>query len=119
MTDERTSFADAAARFDRLARDIKAAQLVRTGAKLAPPAPAPGIEHPQAAWDRKYASRTIRPGRKPEAQPHLWEVSPPAGPAVETAPPANPPREAPSGPIGLAIGKPVRRSWVRRLFRGR
>lgn len=107
-------FTDAAARFGRIVTDIKTAQCARTGARPAPPTPAPGAGDPQTAWDRQFGTRSLRPGREIKAEPRLWEGSPLAGPAAEPPAAPEPPQEA--GPIGLAIGKPVRRSWVRRLF---
>jgi hypothetical protein len=117
MSDERTLFADAAGLFESVVRQVKASQRARTGAKAPPPAPEPATEHPQTAWERRYATRAFRPGRPPAPLP-LWGLSPPEAPASGEAP-QNPLPASPSGPIGLAIGKPARkRSWVRRLFRG-
>ncbi len=113
MTDTRTSFADAAERLERIVREVKAKHLGRTG-KPPPPPSEPNATHPQEAWERKYGTHAVRPGRPLKAPPQLWGLSPPAAPA---APPK--PFQA-DGPIGLAIGKPARkRSWVRRLFQGK
>lgn len=115
MPDTGTSFADAAERFANIARQIKAEQRMRTGAMIPPAAPEPVASHPQAAWNRKHAAIAVRPGR-PIATPKPFLGASQSRDTEIAIPPAPP---VDSGPIGLAIGKPVRRkSWLRRLVRG-
>lgn len=118
MSDTDHSFAEAAGRFERLVRKIKAEQYARTGLKTPPPPPEPAAGHPLQAWETNYAVHSVRPGRPLTPPKPLWGLPSPAGPA-ETDEPRQPLPAAPAGPIGLAIGKPVRkRGWMGRLFRG-
>jgi hypothetical protein len=117
-------FADAAGRLDRFVAEIKARQYDGTGTLPLPP-PQPGRGHPDAQWQQHYGTRSIRAGRTSEMTFTLPEdVLPvPAGPrrpnpAVET--PGTPVATKINGPIGAALGKPIRRrSFLGRLLRGR
>jgi len=107
MTAGTSPLAEAAERFDRLARSLKAAQFAATGAVPVTEEAVVGL-HPDEAWARRFAARVI--GRGPAPLPAVRPA-----PAVEI-PPAGPPR---GGHIGSGLGKPgPRRSWVARLFRG-
>ena len=123
MTGANSPFVVAAERLDGIAEKVRARHFARTGAKAPPREPAPAVIHPQAAWLRQFASHAVKPGFPLENPPLLMGISPITGPAdrgsMETAAPPVSPPAAPPGPIGLAIGKPVRKSWMRRLFQGR
>lgn len=110
--------ADAAARLDRLAADLKQRQFEATGVKETPrPAESPAGGHPEAVWRQAYAVRAIRPGAG--APP---ENFPPRRPSPsqrpELAAPTPEKRSEPAGeadPIGAVLGKPARRrGWWRR-----
>lgn len=113
--------AEGAARLERLARIVKDSQLARTKAKAGPAVTEAFVLSPEEAWAKKYMTHCIGPVCfEAPAEPSVFakyaaQPSKPAasqGYSTETAP--APPRDA--GPIGLAIGKPPRRSWVGRLF---
>ncbi|MDE2134115.1 MAG: hypothetical protein KGJ49_05910 [Alphaproteobacteria bacterium] len=98
---------DGAERFDRLARIVKDNQLGRTSTGPRPPVTEAFELSPEDAWSRKYMTQCIGPVCfDPAVEPPVFAKF--AAP-VEAA--------ANSGPIGLVIGKPVRRrSWLGRLF---
>jgi hypothetical protein len=132
----RGALADGAERFDRLARIVKESQLGRTKTDPGPPVTEAFELSPDDAWAKKYMTHCIGP-----VCFTVEAVAEPPAFAKFTAPPEasvqsggfraagsktaqNPPphrrdtadRVNP-GPIGLAIGKPVRaRSWLGRLF---
>jgi hypothetical protein len=130
----RGALADGAERFDRLVRTVKDSQLGRTKTDPGPPVTEAFELSPVDAWAKKYMTRCIGPVCfTVEAEPPVFakfasptEASVQTG-ASRTAGPKTaqnpPPRRrdtadrANPGPIGLAIGKPVRgRSWLGRLF---
>ena len=121
MAHDTSTLIDTAERFDRLAKALKAAQFVATGV-VPPPDEAMPMQHPEEAWARRFAARTIIPFRKPApprfaafaALPDAAPEPPPRAPVLEVR------QEVGRGHIGSRLGKPApRRSWVARLFRGR
>ena len=132
----RGALADGVERFDRLARSVKNSQLARTKAGARPPATEAFERSPEDAWAKKYMTHCIGPvcfTVEALADPTVFAkfTAPPeapvqsggawaAGPQTAQNPPvrARPaPEPAGRGPIGLAIGRPVRRrSWLGRLF---
>jgi hypothetical protein len=130
----RGALADGAERFDRLARTVKESQLGRTKTDLGRPVTEAFELSPEDAWAKKYMTRCIGPVCfTVDAEPPVFAkfASPPeasvqtgasrtAGPRTAQNPPArgrDTADRAYPGPIGLAIGKPVRgRSWLGRLF---
>jgi hypothetical protein len=123
-------------RFDRLARNVKNSQLARTKTGAGPPATEAFERSPEDAWAKKYMTHCIGPicfTVEALAEPPVFAkfTVPPqapvqsggyraAGPQTAQNPPSRgrPAAEPASrGPIGLAIGKPVRRRfWLDRLF---
>lgn len=128
------ALADGAERFDRLARSVKNSQLGRTKTDPGPPVTEAFELSPEDAWAKKYMTHCIGPVCfAVEAEPPVFaRFTPPPEASVQSggyrAPGPKtaqnpPPRRrdtadrANPGPIGLAIGKPVRaRSWLGRLF---
>jgi hypothetical protein len=130
------ALADGVKRFDRLARNVKNSQLARakTGAKA--PATEAFERSPEDTWAKKYMTHCIGPvcfTVEALAEPPVFAkfTVPPEAPtqsggtwAVGPQTAKNPPsrgrpagEQASRGPIGLAIGKPVRRRfWLDRLF---
>ena len=130
----RGSLAEGAERFDRLVRTVKDGQLRRTKTAPGPPVTEVFELSPEDAWAKKYMTHCIGPVcfavetmaeppvfAKFTAAPEPSAQNPgfrPAGPA-QSPPPSG--RDVTdrggAGPIGLAIGKPVRaRSWLGRLI---
>jgi hypothetical protein len=130
----RGALADGAERFERLARTVKDSQLGRIKTDPGPPVTEVFELSPEDAWAKKYMTHCIGPVCfAVEAEPPVFTkfASPPeasvqsgalraAGPktAQNTPPRARGTADRRnSGPIGLAIGKPIRaRSWLGRLF---
>jgi hypothetical protein len=120
----RGPLADGVERFDRLVRIVKDSQLGRT--VLRPSAGETFVLSPEDAWAKKYMTRCIGPVcYTVETEPPVFAkfaLRPePAAPGQVLRAPARtaplPHREAADEPIGLLIGKPVRRrSWLGRLF---
>ncbi|MGC9954411.1 MAG: hypothetical protein ABSD21_09060 [Rhizomicrobium sp.] len=127
----RGALADGAERFDRLARIVKDNQLSRTKTGQRPPETETFVLSPEDAWAKKYMTQCIGPvcfTVEAMAEPPMFAkfTAPPvqgqgfrASEVAQNAPLRR--REAADragpGPIGLAIGKPVRaRSWLGRLF---
>lgn len=130
------ALADAADRLGRVASIVKDQQLARTQSGVRRPESEAYVSSPEEAWSRKYMIQcvgpvcTVRPTDEgalllprfqpaPQvqaAQPQTVEIAPSAKPlAPEKAPRRN--ARAASEPIGLAIGKPVRkRSLLGRMF---
>ena len=121
----RGPLADGVERFDRLVRIVKDSQLGRFAPKSG--AGETFVLSPEDAWAKKYMTRCIGPvcySVEAEAPVFAKFAVPPEpaaegralrAPAKAVSPP--PRQEAVEGPIGLAIGKPVRRrSWLGRLF---
>jgi hypothetical protein len=114
---KRSAFVEGAARLDRIARPTEQS-------REAPPPSGQGrmtAVSPDEAWARRFMSQGIGPGLERPAP----AISMPDLALVESAAPApmTPPRREFSKPgkpvpIGVAIGKPVRRSWLGRLIRG-
>ena len=132
---KRGVLADGAERFDRLARTVKDNQLRRT--KTAPSQPVTEAFElsPEDAWARKYMTHCIGPVcYTVEAEPPVFArfTVPPrppvqgdglqaaARPQTVQNPPArgrNAAEQTGSGPIGVAIGKPVSKGFrLGRLF---
>jgi hypothetical protein len=132
----RGALADGVERFDRLVRKVKNSQLARTKTGARPPATEAFERSPEDAWAKKYMTHCIGPvcftveamaeppvfakfTVPPEASVH---GSDPWRPGSKTAQDSPPPRveeaeRANPAPIGLVIGKPVRRrSWLVRLI---
>ena len=124
----RGPLADGVERFDRLVRIVKDSQLGRT--VLRPSAGETFVLSPEDAWAKKYMTQCIGPVCfSVQAEPPVFTkfTAPPEAAvqsqglrASQTAQNAPSPRWEAAvrpGPIGLAIGKPVRpRSWLGRLF---
>ena len=126
----RGALADGAERFDRLVRVVKDSQLSRTKTGPRPPQSEIFVLSPEDAWAKKYMTQCIGPVCfSVEAEPPVFAkfTAPPeaamenqglrASQTAQSAPqPGRGAADRP-GPIGLAIGKPVRpRSWLGRLF---
>jgi hypothetical protein len=128
--------ADAAERLDRVVSTVKDQQRARTESGARPPESEAFVLSPEEAWSKKYMIQcvgpvcTVRPTEAgalllprfapapaPQAAASL-EIAPQKAPEVRLEPAAPRGRKAAPEPIGLAIGKPVRkRSWLGRLFR--
>ena len=128
--------AEAAERLDRVANVVKDQQLARTRSGARKPESEAFVLSPEEAWSKKYMIQcvgpvcTVRPTAEgalllPRYTPPPVRSTAPSH-AVSAAKPApaplrvqNPPvRKSAAEPIGLAIGKPVRkRGWLGRLFR--
>ena len=132
----RGALADAAERFDRLARVVKDQQLAetRTGPRIA--LTDAYTASPEEAWAKKFMTQAIGPAISslqpptvpafiPMAQPplvsHGFTASQPAKAAAKAgAPVVRPGGVEQAAPIGGHIGKPARkRSWLARLFGAR
>jgi len=134
------ALADAAERLGRVARIVKDQQLERTRSAQRPAESEAYVASPEEAWSKKYMIQcvgpicTIKPTAEgalllPRFQPAPEAKAPSAGVAVAATSAAGT-RAAPDKsraqkraaraqiePIGLAIGKPVRkRSFLGRLF---
>ncbi len=130
------ALADAAERLGRVASIVKDQQLVRNQSGVRPPESEVYVQSPEEAWTRKYMIQcvgpvcTIQPTEAaamllPRFTPlpvakqpvQTMELAPQkAPPRVAAVPP--PVRNAAAEPIGVAIGKPIRkRSLIGRLFR--
>jgi hypothetical protein len=128
------AFSDAADRLGRVASIVKDQQLARTQSGVRAPESEAYVSSPEEAWTRKYMIQcvgpvcTVRPTDAgalllPRFQP-VPEAQAAAPQTVEIAPAAQQPAKAPRGrakaqaePIGVLIGKPVRkRSLLGRVF---
>jgi hypothetical protein len=129
--------AEAAERLERVANVVKDQQLARTRSGARRPESEAFVLSPEEAWSKKYMIQCVGPvcTVRPTAEGALllprFVPAPPARTAAvsraivpEKAPEirlnaqARPGVRAAVEPIGLAIGKPVRRrSWFGRLFR--
>lgn len=129
--------ADAAERLDRLVSIVKDQQLARTQSGARPRENESFVLSPEEAWSKKYMIQcvgpvcTVRPAgdwalpmpRPAPAAPAAkaagtLEFAPGAPRPVRPEPSAGGARRSRPEPIGLAIGKPVRRrSWLGRLLR--
>jgi len=135
-TPSRGALADAAERFDRLARVVKDQQLAetRTGPRIA--LTDAYTASPEEAWAKKFMTQAIGPAIAslqpptmpafiPMAQPplvgHGFAPSPAARPVAKMgAPDVRPGGAGQGSAIGGQIGKPARkRSWLARLFGAR
>jgi len=134
------ALADAAERLGRVASIVKDQQLERTRSGQRAPESEAYVASPEEAWSKKYMIQcvgpicTIKPTAEgalllPRFQPVPEAKAPAAGVAVTAADPAPVPMAVPvksgrkraakaqAAPIGLAIGKPIRkRSFLGRLF---
>lgn len=126
-----TSFAEGAARFAEMARQLKAQQIAEQ--QGAAPAPQPVlIVSPDEQWARNFASQSFGPSgvdtvaaRAPvrharDFAPDLSSLRPAARPTVfekaELAPPERPLEAGAPMDIGFHREAPVRRSFLARLF---
>jgi hypothetical protein len=130
------ALADAADRLGRVASVVKDQQLARTQSGARRPESEAYVSSPEEAWSRKYMIQcvgpvcTVRPTDEgalllprfqpvPQvqaAQPQTVEIAPSAKPSAPEKTPQRGKR-ASADPIGLAIGKPVRkRSLLGRMF---
>ena len=128
------ALADAADRLGRVASIVKDQQLARTQSGVRRPESEAYVSSPEEAWSRKYMIQcvgpvcTVRPTDEgalllPRFQPEA-QIQAAQPQTVEFAPSAKPLTPAPrraaraaAEPIGLAIGKPVRkRSLLGRMF---
>ena len=130
--------AEGAERLARVANIVKDQQLARTQSGAQRPESETFVLSPEEAWSKKYMIQCVGPvcTVRPTAEgalllPRFAPAPPPArmaAPSREIAPekplqkqasaPARPSRKAAAEPIGVAIGKPVRRrSWLGRLVR--
>ena len=119
----RSALADGAARFDHLARELKAQQVNQSQGPTAPvyqPAPV----SPDEEWARNFMTQGIGPRLElPRAADMVPTLQMPrmsfdfAGAAASAAKPGTNMFEPPAA-IGARLGKPVpRRSWLGRLLR--
>jgi hypothetical protein len=127
--------ADAAERLDRVVSIVRDQQRARTNSGERPKESEVFVLSPEEAWSKKYMIQcvgpvcTIRPTeegalllpRFAPAPPSRQaaanvEIAPAAAMETRTEPPVQPVRKAAPEPIGLAIGKPLRRSLLGRLF---
>jgi len=131
------AFADAAERLGRVASIVKDQQLARNQSGVRQPESEVLTQSPEEAWSKKYMIQcvgpvcTIRPTADaaalllprfapgPAAQAsQSVAVESRNPPAAKAEMPARPSRKAAAEPIGVTIGKPVRkRSLIGRLFR--
>ena len=127
--------ADAAERLDRVISIVKDQQRARTNSGERPKECEVFVLSPEEAWSRKYMIQcvgpvcTVRPTEEGALLLPRFASAPPAkraevsrefapqkAPEVRVEASRRPPKAAPE-PIGLAIGKPVRkRSLLGRLF---
>jgi len=131
--------ADAAERLDRVVSIVRDQQRARTNSGERPKESEVFVLSPEEAWSKKYMIQcvgpvcTIRPTEEGALLLPRFAPAPPAPPVRQAAanveiapaqpaktpaaPAARPGRKAAAEPIGLAIGKPVRRrSLLGRLF---
>jgi O-acetyl-ADP-ribose deacetylase (regulator of RNase III) len=131
------ALADAAERLGRVASVVKDQQIARNQSGVRAPEGDVFTLSPEEAWTRKYmiqcvgpvctiqpteAAALLLPRFAPAAAakqaPQNVEIAPQKQPEPLVAAPARSGRKAAMEPIGLAIGKPVRkRSLIGRLFR--
>jgi len=127
--------AEAAERLDRVVSIVKDQQRARTNSGERPKESEVFVLSPEEAWSKKYMIQCVGPVctiRPTEAGALLLPRFQPAAPASRAAPSLafapqkapetraepviRPQRAAVPEPIGLVIGKPVRRSLLGRLF---
>jgi len=133
------ALADAADRLGRVASVVKDQQIARNQSGSRPPESEVFTLSPEEAWSKKYMIQCVgpvctiqptadaaalllprfAPGPVAVAQASQSAAVEPQGPSAAKAEmPLRPSRKAAAEPIGLAIGKPVRkRSLIGRLFR--
>jgi hypothetical protein len=129
--------AEAAERLDRVVSIVKDQQLARTQSGVGPRESETFVLSPEEAWSKKYMIQcvgpvcTVRPAGDwalPIPRPAPTAPAAKEAGSLEFAPGATRPAKAGPGPratgrprpepIGVAIGKPVRRrSWLGRLLR--
>ena len=129
--------ADAAGRMERVVNTVKDQQLARTRSGARRPESEAYVLSPEEAWSKKYMIQcvgpvcTIRPTSEGAlllprfapappraAAPHSHSVAASAEAPAAAAKPARKAARKAAEPIGLAIGKPIRkRSWLGRMFR--
>ncbi len=128
MANSDSRFAEAAARMDRFIQEVKARQFAATGATLPPVAAPRSLPHPDEDWQRRYASRLIRPLRPGESAAPMPQSAVPLLPERPRFPNVLPlenvsdpaQRVQNGGHIGAVLGKPgKKRGLLRRLLRGR
>jgi len=132
------ALADAADRLGRVASVVKDQQIARNQSGSRPPESDVFTLSPEEAWSRKYMIQcvgpvcTIQPTADAAAlllprfapsptvtqAPQTVALAPENPPVLKAESPVRPSRKATAEPIGLMIGKPVRkRSLIGRLFR--
>lgn len=106
----RSAFADSAARLNAIARPGE-----QSGdAPFAAAAGRIAAISPDETWNRRFMSAAIGPAQAIPAVP-----MPKLVPQQEFAPTRSAAKPEKPGPIGAAIGKPIRRSLLSRVFGGR
>jgi hypothetical protein len=116
----RSAFVEGAARLDSIARP--GGQNGEAPAPLQAAADRMAAISPDEAWSKRFMSQGIGPGKNgPEPAVSIPDLA-----LMESAPPKPEPplrrefsKPGKPLPIGAAIGKPMRRSWLGRLIRGR
>jgi hypothetical protein len=129
------ALADAAERLGRVASIVKDQQIARNQSGVRPPESEVYVQSPEEAWSKKYMIQCVGPIctiQPTEAAAMLLPRFAPAPAAKRTAqsvelapqkpasavPAAPAARKTAAQPIGVAIGKPIRkRSLIGRLFR--
>lgn len=133
------ALAEAADRFDRVASIVKDQQLARTQSGKRQPESEAYVSSPEEAWSKKYMIQCVgpvctvrptdegalllprfQPEPKAQAEAKSVEIAPISAPVPAAAAPGKPAARKASAeaePIGLAIGKNVRRrSLLGRMF---
>ncbi len=112
---KRSAFAESAARLDAIARPLE------QNSPMAPAADRMTAVSPDEAWSRRFMSTGIGPDLAKPYEPAPPIPQPQLAPVEEIVAPAASLHRAfgrpdMAGPIGLAIGKPVKRPLLARLF---
>jgi hypothetical protein len=109
----RSPFAAAAERLDRLLAEVKDSQFAATGVTVRPAPPPKTTGAPDAAWRQHYAARLVRPHG--EGTPPLPEAI--MRPVERPSPPSLPEATGHPATIGAVLGKPGKpRGLLGRLF---
>ena len=132
------ALADGAERLGRVASVVKDQQIARNQSGGRPPESDVFTLSPEEAWSKKYMIQCVgpvctiqpradaaalllprfAPGQATAQAPQTVALAPQNPSALKTESPVRPSRKAAAEPIGLMIGKPVRkRSLIGRLFR--
>jgi len=112
----RSAFVEGAARLDRIARPGEQNGEARP---LQAAADRMSAISPDEAWAKRFMSMGIGPGKnRPAPAVSIPDLALMERAAPEPAPRREVSRSAKPVPIGVHIGKPMRRSWFGRLIRG-